>query len=175
MTQSEKLLRDWLANCLGCVAGRREFQLDRYMVKAVKNCQDVLSAYDDFVVALKEKAAVACLFVLDDLPGIYSSDGTNAIVQINQIAEMMVVLSEAPTRDLVNGGNLFEKKILVRGNALRCERLTITFKLLIPSGVRLFLPTTIVTGTPTTKPPLLPRPAKIFIGMICQSFRFKIL
>jgi hypothetical protein len=72
------------------------------MVKAVKNHQEVLDTYGDFLEKLKEKTAVACMFVLDNFPGIYSTRGTDAITQIEQIAKMMAVLSDVPVHDLMN-------------------------------------------------------------------------
>lgn len=97
-------LHQWLKQSLPCVAGAREFGNARYFITTLDSPDHILSRFEEFLAALRERRTVAGLFVLHEdlcLPRTAS-----AAEQMLQCARMVEALSDIPAESLADGGKL---------------------------------------------------------------------
>lgn len=105
-------LKSWLHECVGCVAGRREFNANRYFAVNVKRLSDVNIGWRYFIDALERKTTTACLFVVEDpkhviAPATPALQTTSKVVEaMAALAQIMSTLSDESAAGLVDGGNL---------------------------------------------------------------------
>lgn len=92
----------WFTACLGCLAGRREYQKKRYLVEVARTKEEVLSIYSNYVSRLRDRTAVACLFVCPS----DSSESKGVLPQITRLSTLFECLSATSAKDLLNGGAL---------------------------------------------------------------------
>jgi hypothetical protein len=96
-------IKRWFREQLPCVAGRREFNRQRYMVKIATNAT-VLEIFDQFTAALRRYENTACLFVFNE-PEFYPGR-SNAHLAFRFLAEQMAQLGVNSAEELANGAAL---------------------------------------------------------------------
>jgi hypothetical protein len=94
---------DWMANRLPCVAGRREYNLNRYMIRVASKAT-VPAILREYRTKLRSGAAVACVFVFNE-PAQYraNSDAGDAF---KFLARAMAQLGDKSAHELANGAPL---------------------------------------------------------------------
>lgn len=104
-------LQQWFRQCLGCVAGRREFAADRYFAVNARNLSDIVVGWRRFLGALERRETIACLYVIrDPAAALAASDvivpSVGVRPAIGALAQLMSILSEHTPSTLVEGGAL---------------------------------------------------------------------
>ncbi len=93
----------WMARQLPCVAGRRELNRGRYMVRSATRA-NVPEIFADFKTQLEQGTVVACLYVFND-PRYYEGSSQTSEV-FHFLAEQMQGITDVQARDLANGAAL---------------------------------------------------------------------
>lgn len=95
--------KEWMARQLPCVAGRRELNRGRYMVRSATRA-NVPEIFADFKAQLEQGSVVACLYVFND-PRFYEGSSQTSNV-FHFLAEQMQGITQVEARDLANGAAL---------------------------------------------------------------------
>jgi hypothetical protein len=103
-THSDELVLDeilrWFREHLPCVAGRREFNRQRYMIK-IATASTIPEIFGQFAAAVRQHENTACLFVFNE-PEFYPGR-SNAHSAFRFLAEQMAQLGVNSAEDLANG------------------------------------------------------------------------
>jgi hypothetical protein len=103
----DKVLRDvreWIRMSLGCVAGRREFVKDRYLIEIA--CRStVVEILSNFKTELYNYRKIACLLIFNN-PEYYMESGASTFDSMSDLSDQMAVLTNQPASELLNGGAL---------------------------------------------------------------------
>jgi len=105
-------MTDWFSSCLRCIAGRREFQKGRYMIRVVNNNDDILDLFSAFTERLASQQSVGCLFVFNE-PAFYKDGPACVEDAMAYLCERMAILTDVPATTLLNGGGL-NKRLTLR-------------------------------------------------------------
>lgn len=111
-----KEMQSWFRECLGCVAGRREFLLGRYMITVLDDtdaCTGVLDTYRKFRRDVLTYERVACLIVFNK-PELYAGSGCTALDAISYLARQIASLAHEHPARLIRGGSVHQR------HAIRC-------------------------------------------------------
>ena len=92
-----------MARQLPCIAGRREFNRGRYMIRIAKR-DTVTAIFEEFKTALRSGKAVACLYVFND-ERFYQGVG-NVKDAFHFLAKQMEPISKLPAQALATGAPL---------------------------------------------------------------------
>jgi hypothetical protein len=92
-------VHEWMAKKLPCVAGRREYNRGKYMLRVAKR-ETVESIYSEFRQGLELGEVSACLFIFNNAA---HADVAQAFAHL---AEQMEPISKVPASDLANGAAL---------------------------------------------------------------------
>ncbi|WP_306258826.1 hypothetical protein [Pararhizobium sp. IMCC21322] len=95
--------KTWMTRELPCVAGRRELNRGRYMVRSATKA-NVPEIFADFKTQLEQGSVVACLYVFND-PRYYEGSSQTSDV-FHFLAEQMQGITQVKARDLANGAAL---------------------------------------------------------------------
>ncbi|KYF55121.1 hypothetical protein BE04_43880 [Sorangium cellulosum] len=109
-------MQAWFRDCLGCVAGRREFLLGRYMITVLDDTDTgtgVLDTYRKFRRHALAYEKVACLLVFNN-PELYAGSGCTALDAISYLARQIAPLAHEHPDRLIRGGSVHQR------HALKC-------------------------------------------------------
>ena len=98
-------IKDWFSSCLGCVAGRREFNQNRYMISIVRSQADALSGFKKFTECLEVKSIVACLFICPP----ENEKSFTVSQEIRRLAALFSPLTDFSAEELATGSALNKK------------------------------------------------------------------
>jgi hypothetical protein len=101
----------WLGSGLRCIAGRREYQKGRYLVRVVDEDNDILDLFSEFTRRLATQQSVGCLFVFNE-PAFYRNGPACVEDAMMYLSERMAILSDVPATTLLNGGALNKRLTL---------------------------------------------------------------
>jgi hypothetical protein len=101
----------WLGSGLRCIAGRREFQKGRYLIRVVDDDDDILALFSEFTGRLAAQQSVGCLFVFNE-PAYYRGGPASVEDAMMYLSERMAILSDVPATTLLNGGALNKRLTL---------------------------------------------------------------
>ena len=104
-------MTQWLGSGLRCIAGRREFQKGRYLIRVVDDDDDILDLFSEFACRLSRRLSVGCLFVFNE-PRFYKSGPVSVEDAMIYLSERMAILSDVPATTLLNGGALNKRLTL---------------------------------------------------------------
>lgn len=93
----------WMTRQLPCIAGRREVNRGRYMVRAATK-STVPEIFEEYKSQLEKGEAVACLYVFNDERYYESRSETSDVFHF--LADQMQGISSVPANDLANGAAL---------------------------------------------------------------------
>ncbi|WP_437826296.1 hypothetical protein [Sorangium sp. So ce1153] len=111
-----KEMQAWFRDCLGCVAGRREFLLGRYMITVLDDAGDgtaVVDTYRQFRRSVLTYEKVACLLVFNN-PELYAESGSTALDTISYLAQQIAPLARERPERLIRGGSVHQR------HAIKC-------------------------------------------------------
>ena len=108
-------MKQWFIDCLGCVAGAREFTLGRYAIVVLDELSfpdGLVNAYEQFVADLQAYRHAGCLFVFN-IPSLYAEQNISAHQVLQTLATYMALLTDVSAHTLLHGGN-FNKKLTLK-------------------------------------------------------------
>jgi hypothetical protein len=101
----------WFSSGLRCIAGRREFQKGRYLIRVVDDDDDILDLFSEYTRRLAAQESVGCLFVFNE-PAFYKSGPASVEDAMAYLSDRMAILSDVPATTLLNGGALNKRLTL---------------------------------------------------------------
>jgi hypothetical protein len=104
-------MTEWLGSGLRCIAGRREFQKGRYLIRVVDDDDGILDLFAEFARRLAAQQSVGCLFVFNE-PAFYKHGPASVEDAMAYLSERMAILSDVPATTLLNGGALNKRLTL---------------------------------------------------------------
>lgn len=111
-----KEMQIWFRECLGCVAGRREFAHDRYMMTIIDDTDTaarILEVQRQFRRSVLAYEKVACILIFNH-PGFYEDAGRSVIDTITYLAQQIAPAAHVPTDRLIAGGSVHQR------HAIKC-------------------------------------------------------
>ncbi len=96
----------WMTKKLPCVAGRREFNRGRYMIR-IATRETVPAIFEEYKRKLASGEVVACLFIFND-PRFYEGQG-DVSEAFHFLAEQMSLITDQSPSALANGAPLTNK------------------------------------------------------------------
>lgn len=96
-------MREWMARELHCIAGRREYSRDRYMIR-IASKSTVETIFEKYTTLIARGEVVACLLVFNDERFYQGCSDTSTAFYF--LAEQMTPISEHSATALANGASL---------------------------------------------------------------------
>ncbi|MEM9332649.1 MAG: hypothetical protein AAGA53_15090 [Pseudomonadota bacterium] len=112
-----QLVKNWMKQDLPCIAGRREFLKNRYMIE-IATQEKVPEIFARYCNRLENRRAVACLFIFNNWE--YMSDRRSVSDVFYFLADQMQHISDVSVETLAQGGALTKKV------SLRCPVTEVT-------------------------------------------------
>jgi hypothetical protein len=111
-----KEMQTWFRECLGCVAGRREFARGRYMMTVIDDTDTaakILAVQRQFRRSVLAYDKVACIMVFNH-PRFYDDSGINVTDAITYLAQQIAPVAHVPVDQLMAGGSAHQR------HAIKC-------------------------------------------------------
>lgn len=111
-----KEMQVWFRECLGCVAGRREYNLGRYIIAVIDDNDTsarILDINRRFRRSVLAYDKVACLLVFNN-PRFYADTGSTALEAITYLAQQIAPVADTHPERLIAGGSVHQR------HAIKC-------------------------------------------------------